>query len=35
VKEKDLRTPLDIIESIEKNDDDIKILVSELKKIIK
>lgn len=34
-KEKDLRSPFEIIENIEKNDDDIKILVSELKKIIK
>lgn len=34
-KEEVLRTPLEIIENIEKNDDDIKILVSELRKIIK
>lgn len=34
-KEEILRTPLEIIENIEKNDDEIKVLVSELRKIIK
>ncbi|MBW7954955.1 N-6 DNA methylase [Candidatus Gracilibacteria bacterium] len=34
-KEEALRSPLEIIENIEKNDDEIKVLVSELRKIIK
>ena len=34
-KEETLRSPLEIIENIEKYDDEIKVLVSELRKIIK
>ena len=34
-KEKDLKSPLEIIESIEKNDKEIEVLVSELKGMVK